>query len=137
MNRSILFSVLLCSMISTVSVKAGWYASLLNLGSTIQDQMKESPKVIGCAAAVICAATLGYSIFDKLRDHEINKRLEDELQQFANAAPLDANRMEKINISVWGKQCEFEIKTKVNHAIGCVMAHRNNKLVKVLDVNKI
>jgi hypothetical protein len=138
MNRSILSSVLVCSLIlSTAPIESGWYSSLQNIGHSIQAQMKEHPKVAGCAA-VFCAATLGYGIFDKLRSFEINKELDARLHELKENVSANVHTNFTESISKWGKHCNFEIKIDVTDSIGCmkVYLNHNNKLIKVIDLNK-
>lgn len=138
MNRSILSSVLLCSLVLlTVPVKSGWCSSLLNIGRTIQTQIKEHPKVAGCAA-VFYATTLGYGVFDKLRNREINKELDARLQEHKEnvSANADVHTNFTESISKWGKHCDFEINIDVINSIGCMKVYLNHKLIKVIDLNK-
>jgi hypothetical protein len=130
-------------MLLTVSIEAGWFSSLLNIGHSMQAQMQEHPKIT-CCAAVICAVTMGYGIFDKLRDREINKRLNaavekelsDAVNGFDGSNPVGREIVINKSISAWGKRCDFKIKINVTTAYRLVKIYHNNKLIANLDLTQ-
>ena len=70
MNRSNILIGMLCGLLAAGSIQAAWYSPMVRYIVAIKAKVLKHPKI---AASFLAVGVLSYLVFDKIRDHKINK----------------------------------------------------------------